>query len=192
MSICFLLSCLLLWEGCDGRDAARGSGLPPPARDSLVAIFGPRVAPLGLRVTRVGLQDRESRGPSETGRHLALYVEPTSSWSDARFVETIVPLGRELVPYTFDRWGGLESFDVCQEPSPGVDDRPEPVSMTVLDITREGAAGVDWGRTDLPSLLAAVLRSPDSTRLFFARPLGEQPDLVAAEARARELAGKPG
>jgi len=179
--------------GCGvSTEDAQMQALPPATQGQLEAIFGPRVAPLGLRVTRGGLADPVSRKPSPTGRHLALYVEPTSAWSNAQFLESVAQLGRAVVPFAFGRWGGLSSVDVCQEPSPGVDDRPEPASVTILDANREGAAAVDWERADLTSLLVAVRARKGAIRLQVARNLAQEPQLQAAESRSRELSGPPG
>jgi hypothetical protein len=88
-----------------------------------------------------------------TYRHLAIYVEPTGSASDARYITNIVKSARIFLPMVFERWGALTSFDICQEPLPGVDDRPEPPPKTQLLVSRKGAAGVRWKHASLSDLL---------------------------------------
>lgn len=122
-------------------------GLPPDDAGRLAAVIDPLVAPLELHFTRGSVEDRD-------GHHLALYVAPVTAFSDQRFVDTILPLARAVTPVVFARWPGLNSYDICQEPSPGVDDRPQPESQTVFDVSRRYAAGVPWDRVDLRSLVA--------------------------------------
>jgi hypothetical protein len=162
--------------------------LPPPAREELTAILEPKVAPLGLRVARVALVDERTRTPAPDGRHLALYVEPTSAWTSRQFVEAIAPLAQRLVPDVFSRWPGLVSFDVCQEPPPGVDDRPQPPPVTTLEVTKEAVAKIEWGTADLSTVLAAVIRRTPGIRLNVSQPLSHEPALKLAEARAQEKA----
>jgi len=149
----------------DGPAAAE-SGLPPidpaqtlPPNDlaSLRRLYDPVLAPLELTLTRGALIDRSDGGyePSNTGTHLALYVEPTRTFTPAEFTERLWSLSALVTPDAFARWSGLESYDICQEPNPGEDDRPEPFPVTQLDITRDAAARIDWTGGDLTDLLVA-------------------------------------
>ena len=97
--------------------------LPPPDFAGLAPIIDPLVRPLDLALARANLVDRTTGAPGPGARHLALYVEPIRDFTDAEFVQAIVPLGRALTPFVFRQWPGLESYDICQERSPGVDDR---------------------------------------------------------------------
>ena len=128
--------------------------LPPADLPGLAPLIDPLVRPLELRLARGALVDRTTGAPGGGARHLAVYVEPVRAFTDAEFVQAIVPLARTLTPFLFRQWPGLESYDVCQEPSPGVDDRPEPETQTVLDVSRAYAETVDWERVLLQDLVA--------------------------------------
>ena len=129
------------------------SPLPPGTLAELKPMIDPLVRPLALRLTRGSLVDHATGGPGPRPRHLALYVEPTTTFSDERFVATIAPLAAAVTPFVFARWPDLESYDICQEPSPGVDDRPEPETVTVFEVSRDYAGGVDWRRAALSRLV---------------------------------------
>ena len=129
------------------------AALPPPDLAALAPVLDPLVRPLDLRVARAALVDRDGGPPNPEARHLAVYVEPTVGFSDERFVQTILPLARAVTPFVFERWPGLESYDICQEPSPGVDDRPEPETQTVFDVSRSYADATDWATVGLPELV---------------------------------------
>lgn len=163
-----------------------GAGLPPATLAGLAPIFDPQVKPLGLRVTRAALVSANTRAPSPAGTHLAIYVEPASPWSSAHHVEVIVPLARTLAPALFARWPGLESFDVCQEPSPGVDDRPEPPPVTTVDMTRAASEAIDWDTADLISLAVASARRADFN-LSVSPSLGHVPALRSALEKAQAI-----
>jgi len=130
--------------------------LPPNDRERLAAVFDPALERLGLRLTRGTLVDTgEGRyEPSDTGRHLAVYVEPTGPYTPAQYAEGIVTSARVFLPEVFERWGDVETFDVCQEPLPAVDDRSEPPPVTQLYVTRREASGIEWSDVRLADLLA--------------------------------------
>lgn len=169
-------------SGCSGSAAT--AELPPTTLPELARIFEPELAPLGLHLTRAALVDGPYGSPSPTGRHLALYVEPTEPWPDSRYAESIVPLTRIFASSVFARWAKLESFDVCQEPPPGVDDRPEPAAVTKVDVERQGSAAVDWQQVDLVGLLVASGRGHVSVKV--APSVADEPTyhnaLIAAHA----------
>ena len=163
----------LLWaanSGGDG-DAGRGSttepyeggadlpGMPPGDLEALAAVYDPILEPVGLRLTRAGLTDGPGAAadPSLRGRHLALYVEPLdSSHTPEQYVDSLLSSTRVFLPDVFERWPALASMDVCQEPPPGVDDRPVPPQVTVLELTAAQAAKVSWAGMDLVALMTAA------------------------------------
>ena len=109
--------------------AARDSSLPPSSRKELVAIFAKKVKPLGLRITRAALVNPAQERASQ-GTHLAIYVEPTGEYSIDDYLDGTVTVSKVFLPSVFERWKGLKSFDVCQEPKPAVDDGPTPAPET--------------------------------------------------------------
>jgi len=139
--------------GCSGGRARTlsAAALPPGTVAELAPTIDPLVAPLGLRLARAELVRRGS------GRHLALYLQPVDAYTDDRYIDTIVPLAAVLTPFVLRRWPGLGSYDVCQEPAPGVDDRAVPDSVTVLDVDRHYGAATDWSRARLSKLVADTL-----------------------------------
>jgi hypothetical protein len=174
-------------SGGSGRSTATtaGEALPPPHFPELAAIFDPVVAPLGVRVTRAALVSTSTRRPSPTGRHLAIYVEPVEpGWSYARYADTIVPLTDVLGTSLFDRYSEVESFDVCQEPPPGVDDRREPDTVATVDLTRETWEAIDWDTADLETLLAASLGGQGGLRMVASEALQAEPAYQNARAAA--------
>ena len=128
------------------------SSLPPASRKELVAIFAKKVKPLGLHVTRAALvnpaQERDSRGT-----HLAIYVEPTGEYTIDDYLDGTVSVSKVFLPYVFERWKGLKSFDVCQEPRPAVDDSPTPAPETQVYATRAGSKLVDWKTVDVATMI---------------------------------------
>lgn len=128
------------------------SPLPPGTLSELAPVIDPLVAPLGLRLTRAALVDRSAGAgarPGDTRFHLAMYVEPLARWDEARFVATITPLAQVLTPFVFARWPALESYDVCQEPSPGVDDRADPAPVTAFETNRAYSDRTGWAAASL-------------------------------------------
>jgi hypothetical protein len=134
--------------GAAGRDAS----LPPSARKDLVAIFDKKVKPFGLRVTRAALVDPKQRRDPK-GTHLAIYVEPTGEYTPQDYIDGTVDVSKLFLPYVFNRWKSLKSFDVCQEPHPEVDDRPEPAPETQVYATRAGNKLVDWKTVDVATMI---------------------------------------
>ena len=153
-------------------------------------LLGPRVEPLGLHVTRAALVDSENRR-SATGTHLAVYVEPDGAYTPAEYLAGTVTVSRVFLPFVFDRWPGLRSFDVCQEPVASADDRSEPPPETQVFVRRRGAGALDWEQADLAALLAESGRAareagdstPEALTLFVAKHLRRAPEYQDAVAR---------
>jgi hypothetical protein len=138
-----------------GAGVRHAPDLPPAGRDQLARLFDPQLKPLGLRTTRAALQDPGSYARSATGTHLAVYVEPITEGEVDRaiYVRNIMKVARIFLPFVYQRWSDLESFDVCQEPEPQLDPRPAPVPVTQLIADRKGAAAVRWKHASLATLL---------------------------------------
>jgi len=169
-----------------GADVPRRR-LPPADRDDIAAIFDPLLAPLGLVTTRAVLQRTDTYQPDPEGRHLAVYVEPTGSYTDTQFVESFMTVARVYLPKVFKRWKGLRSFDVCQEPVPGVDDRTAPPPVTQLLVNRRTSKDVDWADATLADMLElarASERDSGTFTLFVDEALMDEPAYVAALADA--------
>ena len=110
--------------------------------------------PLGLRVTRAALVNPKNER-SARGTHLAIYVEPTGEYTPQDYIDGAVDVSRVFLPTVFRRWKGLQSFDVCQEPHPEVDDSLSPSPETQIYATRAGNAAIDWAKVDVASLVAS-------------------------------------
>jgi hypothetical protein len=169
----------------------RAPDLPPSSRAALVRLFDPQLEKLGLRTTRALLQNLETYRSDAEGTHLAIYVEPIESMTDEEFLANVTKVSRIFLPRVFKEWQDLESFDVCQEPVPGVDDRESPPPVTQLLVSRTGAKRVKWPKATLRDIVkAAQLPSgapPASQRDFFLfvnAQIAEQPAYEAAIAAA--------
>ncbi len=175
-------------EGLPAFDAQQQ--LPPNDVGAIRELYDPALAKLGVRVTRAELIDiTDSRyEPSNDGRHLAMYVEPIADYSNDQYVDGFWNVSALITPDVFARWPELESYDICQEPLPAVDDRPEPFPVTQINITRAAAATIDWNDGDLVDLLMVSRNNPDLT-IVVNRDIRQTPSYVAADAAARTKAG---
>ena len=149
-----------------GRATVAQDDLPVNDTDTLRRLFDPLFEPLGQRVTRIGLYDlSEGFVRADDGDHLAIYVEPTdpagTGWDDARYIERAVPGMAAATTFAFERWRGLRSVDVCQEPPQQANAAAEPPIETQLLVHREASADIDWETAGLADLIAASLRTPD-------------------------------
>jgi hypothetical protein len=163
--------------------------LPPNDIGSLRRLYDPALATMGLRLTRGALIDTSNDGyaPSDSGTHLALYVEPLDdNHTDADYVEGLWTLSALVTPDVFARWSGVQSYDICQEPPPSVDDKSEPLPYTQINLTREVAESIDWANGDLTDLLAAARTDPDFD-LVLKRELRQTPEYKAAGEAARAM-----
>jgi hypothetical protein len=178
-----------------GAPAQTGS-LPPSSREELAKIFDPQLEKLGLRTTRAGLQDLQTYEFTETGTHLAVYVEPieTEGIEDAFYVDRVASSAKVFLPRVFRRWPGLESFDVCIEPVEIPTPTPPPV--TQIFVTDDTVASVKWKRADLATLVERAAEestgsSESGNRETFFLYISPRLEDVPAYERAREEAGLP-
>ncbi len=135
---------------------AANATLPPADKAALAKLFRDELKPLGLRVSRGLLQNPETYDPDPKGTHLALYLTPTSSnYATGDYVKNFAKITRVFVPMVFDKWKGLRTFDICQEP---VDDpRDEPPPVTQIYVSRDALDRVgNWKQATLVELLAAA------------------------------------
>jgi hypothetical protein len=143
-----------------GHDTSTSvSPLPPNDKAAIERTFAPQLDRLGVRLTRGALIDVQTGKPSARGTHLAVYVEPTGSYTADDYARRIVGVLRVFVPRAFESWTGLRSLDVCQEPLPSVDPQPEPPPKTKVTLNRDAFRKVRWDNLDLARLLT------DATRL---------------------------
>ena len=152
-------------------------------------LYDPVLEPLGVRLTRGALIDisNEQYVRSNEGHHLALYVEPISDYSNDQYVAGFWNVTALITPDVFARWPDLESYDICQEPLPSVDDGPEPFPITQINLTREAAATIDWTNGELVDLLVAA-RTNEDVRVVVNREVRESPTYAAADGAARTKA----
>jgi len=166
--------------------------LPPADQAALARLFDPQLARLGLRTTRAALQDPDVYRRSSSGTHLAIYVEPNEAGSVDRevYARNIMKVARIFLPFVYEKWPGLKSFDVCQEPEPELDPRPAPIPVTQLVATRKGAAALKWRRATLATLieradaLEAKKGGTDPLSLYVSPRTAATPFYAAALARA--------
>lgn len=156
--------------GSDSGKSTSASRLPPNDKEAIEKVFVSQLDRLGLRLTRGALVDLKTGKPSATGTHLAVYVEPTGTYSADDYARRIVAVTRVFAPRSFDRWRGLESFDVCQEPLPAADARPEPPPKTKVTMTRDASREIKWRGLDLPNLLIDAKRLGSRALSVYAEP----------------------
>jgi hypothetical protein len=144
--------------------------LPQNDKVAIEKVFSRRLDRLGLRLTRGALVDLKTGKVSDRGTHLAVYVEPTGPYTADDYAGRIVTVTKVFAPRSFERWGGLTSFDVCQEPLQSLDTRPEPPPKTKVDMTRKASGKIDWKRLDLPQLLTVAKRLGTRELSVYAEP----------------------
>ena len=173
-----LVALLLVAAGACGDDGG-DEGLPPGDDQGIEEVFQRFFDPLGLEFTYGSVVDLEG------GKHLALYVEPTGPATDEQYLERLVSSAAAVIPYLFDAYPGLHSFDICQEPVPtGPDDPPQPDPRTVVQLTREQAGTVaDWSTATLTDLITAA-RTGEGGEVRVDAAIARLPGYVDARARA--------
>lgn len=185
--VAFLLVAAVFAGAACGPDGTEERSLPPNDFEQLVDIFDAELEPLGLKLTRGALIDTSNGRyqPSDTGRHLAVYVEPTGEYTTTEYAEGIVPSAQVFLPEVFERWDRLETFDVCQEPLPADDDREEPPPVTQLYLSRSDSERFDWKTVTLPELIAAAEGAGPEFRLYAAPPVRSDPAYAEATLQAQ-------
>jgi hypothetical protein len=168
-------------------EAEPGTDLPPAGALELESLYGPALAEIGLQLTdRGGLIDRTGGGyePSATGRHLALYVEPVGERTVDEYLDGIVDVAA-VFGDVFERWPGLESYDVCQEPEDdGSDPGTEPLPVTQIELTKEEAAAFDWDTVTVAEIVRSSRAEPPGIALRVSTSLINDP---AFEAIVEEI-----
>jgi len=168
--------------GCSDEGASsKRANLPPNDEDALAEFFGADLERLGLRLTRGGLVNENTGyedSADDQARHLAVYAEPTGSFTPAEYAAVVVPSARVFLPRVFDRWPGLESMDLCLEPPPGVDDRKKPPAETVLYITRAAARRIGWRDLTFADLVAMGVPGSDGLSLGFSPAVAADPSVA--------------
>lgn len=170
-------------DGTTGTVDNDGS-LPPAGALDLEPIYGDALAEIGLKLTdRGGLIDRSGGGyvQSAEGDHLALYVEPIDDRTTPQYIDGIRSVAA-VFGDVFDRWSGLASYDVCQEPAD--DDQPEPLPVTQIELTRAEAAAFDWDSVTVVDLVRASLADPQGLALRVSAELSIDPAYEAIVAEA--------
>jgi hypothetical protein len=122
---------------------------------------------------------------SDTGSHLALYVEPIddASYDINDYVTNIYVLMAVVTPEVFGPYAGILTYDICQEPYQAEDDGYEPFPVTQVEITREVAETYDWENGDLASFLA-FLDTAEDTKVQVNDDVKNADSFQAAEAEA--------
>lgn len=163
-------------------EAAPDGALPPAGALDLEPFYGELLAELGLQLTdRGGLIDRSGGGyePSAQGTHLALYVEPIGDRTVPQYIDGIRGV-TVVFADVFERWPGLVSYDVCQEPvdDDGLQGR-EPLPVTQIELTKEEAAAFDWDAVSVIDLVRAASTDPPGLALRVSSTLARDPAYVA-------------
>jgi hypothetical protein len=165
----------------DGSSSVTSLGFPPNDVAALKGVFDPMLESFGLRLTRGALVDRSDGYEfSDTGTHLALYVEPIDDdeYTIDRYVENIYDLTAAITPAVF-AYGDVETYDICQEPHQEDDDGFEPFPVTQVELTRQNYEDFAWDDGDLASFLA-FLDEAEGTKLIANPDVQDAPSYLDA------------
>ena len=178
---------------CGSDDAASPATseqptLPPNDVEALAEILDPVVEPLGLHLTRGALIDLDvSYEVSDDGTHLALYVEPTDDFTLDDYVDGIGSVTAMITPLVFERWSGLESYDICQEPPTADDPSDEPFPATQVNLTRVQYDAIEWDGAGTVQVVAASMTDPRGLDLIVSQQVRDSEAYQRAETEARAL-----
>jgi hypothetical protein len=166
-------------DGSTTSTTADPATLPPAKALDLEPLYGEALAALGMRLTdRGGLIDRSGGGyvASATGTHLALYVEPIGDdRTPEEYVEGILAVAK-VFSDIYDRWPGLATYDVCQEPpDPDGTQQPEPLPVTQIELTRAESDAIDWDTVTLAEFIALGNADPPEYALRVGADLTADP-----------------
>ena len=127
--------------------------LPPPTIAEIAPIYEDALDAAGVRLTERGGLIDTSTGyeTSSQGTHLALYVAPVEDQPIEAYVEGLTELTALFATDVFERWPGLESFDVCQQQY--VDDAPLGPVLSQVSLTRAVATSISWASMTVDELL---------------------------------------
>jgi hypothetical protein len=195
-----LVAALALGAAACGSDAAAppasttttttappAGAVPPLDALDLEPMYGAALADIGLQLTdRGGLIDISGGGykQSESGHHLALYVEPTGDRTVEEYIDGIRDVA-VVFSDVFERWPGLESFDVCQEPvEDDGDPTTEPLPVTQIVITREQAAKIDWDTVSVAELVRSSREDPPGIQVTVSSDMINDPAFKAVVEEA--------
>src|SRR4029453_9716298 len=90
------VACLLISAVAAACSSGSGSGnsdanaLPPNDKAAIERVFAPALDRLGVRLTRGALVDPKTGKPSSSGKHLAVYVEPTGNYTSEDYARGTV------------------------------------------------------------------------------------------------------
>ena len=132
--------------------------------------------------TAAALIDRSGGGyvASPTGQHLALYVEPIDDRTMDEYFDGILDVA-VVFSDIYDRWPGLETYDVCQEPpDPDGTQGPEPLPVTQIELTRAESDAIDWDTRHRRGPRAGLAGRPAAARPAGQRGDGGRPGLPGA------------
>jgi sulfur carrier protein ThiS len=159
--------------------------LPPPGPFDIEPLYEEELAALGLQITsQGGLIDRSDGGyePSSEGDHLAIYVAPMEGYTAEQYIEGIRSVAI-VFDDVFERWPGLASYDVCQEPIPTADGRRQ-VPITQIELTRAEAEALDLEEMTVADIIRASRADPPGLALRVNGSLANDPAYQAMLADA--------
>lgn len=150
-----------------------GDSLPPDGTEAIAALYDERLKPLGWRVQRSGLEHRDEPKPVLPGkRHLAVYLRPLGEPTAKDYLDGLATVSKVFLPHVFDDYPGLQSFDVCLEPTEEADPSAYPKALTQVLVTRPQLAELDWRNADPADVVAGgIVRHPNTLVLLVAPEL---------------------
>ncbi|HZQ27747.1 MAG TPA: hypothetical protein VFA94_08610 [Acidimicrobiales bacterium] len=159
--------------------------VPADGAAAMIKVYGPQLQALGWTVQRSEVQHNDVPGVAAPGkRHLAVYVRPVGKKTPAEYIDGLATVSRVFLPDVFSRWPGLESFDVCEEPSVEDDPADEPKPVTQILVTRKQAATVDWPNARPVDVVKAGTGHPNTIVLYASPELSSTREWSRAIAEA--------
>jgi hypothetical protein len=182
-AVLLVLGALLASACASSKKTASAQTIPADGAAAMTKVYGSRLQALGWTIQRSEVHHSDMPGVSAPGKHhLAVYVRPVGHKTPAQYIDGLATVSRVFLPDVFNRWPGLLSFDVCEEPAADVDPSDEPKPVTQILVTRQQAAAVDWAKATPVDVVAAGTKHPNTIVLY------ASPELTGTREWTRVLA----
>jgi hypothetical protein len=137
--------------------------------------------PFDLQIQRWSLNVRpDSKGVYE----LSVYSRPAKQQSPPTYARRFAPLAAALIPELFAKYPEVSWIDLCQEEAGSPSSSWEPLPVTRLEISRSGAAAIDWPHASTALLLARNRSDSANVQIEAHNHVTDTPEWKAAAAHS--------